>query len=146
MVAINKFVLEPTDENLEHLKKVKGRQTYWHTTDFFQFDHSLENELSEIFDVYIDALMDSDEENEDEAIRKVGFLIGRMIVKAAQKAGISSQDYRDQFNNYATVILTPICIWYKDSLGNLHYSLMDNLQSEIDKTKASPKEDFTIRD
>jgi hypothetical protein len=126
---INNFVLEPTHENLERLKKVKGREVYWHTVDFFQFDPSLEDGLSVIFDTYVDALMESEEENEDEAIRKIGFSIGRMLVKAARKIGISSQVYRDQFNNYATVIWTPICIWQKDESGGMRYSLMSNLKS-----------------
>ena len=126
---MNKFILDPTDENLERLKKFNGREIYWHTADFFQFDPSLEDELSAIFHVYMDALMESEEENEDEAIRKIDFSIGRMLVNAARKIGISPQDYRDQFNNYTTVIWTPICIWRKDESGEMSYSLMSNLQS-----------------
>lgn len=125
--VMNKFILEPTDENLECLKKVKGREVYWHTVDFLQFDPRLEDELSVIFDAYMDALMESEEDDEDEAIRKIGFSIGRMLVKAARKIGISPQDYRDQFNNYATVISTPICIWRKNESGEMSYSLMSNL-------------------
>ena len=124
----NKFVLEPTDENLERHKRVQGGKVYWHSADFFQFDCSLEKELSVIFDAYMDALMESDEEDEDETERKIGLSLGRMIVKAARRVGISSQDYRDQFNNYATVIWTPICIWRKDNSGKISYSLMSNLQ------------------
>ena len=127
--VMNKFILEPTNENLERLKKVQGRESYWHTADFFQFDPSLKDELSIIFDAYMDALMESEAENEDEAIRKIGFSIGRMLVKAARKIGISPQDYRDQFNNCATVIWTPICIWRKNESGEMSYSLMSNLQS-----------------
>ena len=119
------YILEPTDENLERLKKIKGKEVYWHTADFFQFDSSLENELSVIFDTYMDALMESEEE--DEAIRKIGFSIGRMLVKAARKIEISPEDSRDQFNNFATVIWTPICIWRKDESGKISYSLMSNL-------------------
>lgn len=126
---MNKFVLEPTDENLERYKRVNGTNTYWHTADFFQFDRSFEDELSIILDAYIDALKESDEDDEDEAVRKIGFSIGKMLVKAARKAGISPQDYRDQFNNFATVIWTPICIWRKDNSGEISYSLKSNLPS-----------------
>ena len=125
--VMNKLILEPNDENLERLKKVKGKEIYWHSADFFQFDPSLENELSVIFDTYMDALMESEEEDEDEAIRKIGFSIGRMLVKAARKIGISPEDCRNQFNNYATVIWTPICMWRKDESGEISYSLMSNL-------------------
>jgi hypothetical protein len=52
-----------------------------------------------------------------------------MIVKAAREAGISPQDYRDQFNNYVAVIWTPICIWRKDELGKTSYSVVSGLQS-----------------
>ena len=83
--------------------------------------------MSVIFDAYIDVLMESDEEDENEAIGN--FLIGRMIVKAAREAGISPQDYRDQFNNYVAVIWSPICIWRKDELGKTSYSLVSGLQS-----------------
>ncbi|MBE9146326.1 hypothetical protein [Planktothrix mougeotii] len=124
---MNKFILEATDENLELLKKFKGSEVYWHTADFFEFDLSLKDSLSVIFDAYMDALMESEEDDEDEAIRKIGFSIGRMLVKAARKMGISSQDYRHQFNNYVTVIWTPICIWRKDESGKMRYSLMSNL-------------------
>ena len=83
--------------------------------------------MSVIFDAYMDVLMESDEEDENEAIGN--FLIGRMIVKAAREAGISPQDYRDQFNNYVAVIWSPICIWRKDELGKTSYSLVSGLQS-----------------
>ena len=126
---MNKFVVEPTDENLELYKTVKGSKSYWHTADFFQFNHNFENEMSVIFDAYMDVLMESDEEDENEAIGKNFFSIGRMIVKAAREAGISPQDYRDQFNNYVAVIWTPICIWRKDELGKTSYSLVSGLQS-----------------
>ena len=65
---MNKFVVEPTDENLELYKRVKGSKSYWHTADFFQFNHNLKNEMSVIFDAYMDVLMESDEEDENEAI------------------------------------------------------------------------------
>jgi len=123
---MNKFVLEPTDENLERLKKTKGREVYWHTADFFQFDPAIEDELSVIFDAYMDALMESEDDEENAAL-KIGFSIGRMLVKSARRIGISSQDYRDQFNNYATVIFTPICIWRKDKSGEISYSLKSSL-------------------
>ena len=83
--------------------------------------------MSVIFDAYMDVLMESDEEDENEAIGN--FLIGRIIVKAAREAGISPQDYRDQFNNYVAVIWSPICIWRKDELGKTSYSLVSGLQS-----------------
>ena len=85
--------------------------------------------MSVIFDAYMDVLMESDEEDENEAIGKKFFSIGRMIVKAAREAGISPQDYRDQFNNYVAVIWSPICIWRKDELGKTSYSLVSGLQS-----------------
>ncbi len=58
---MNKFVLEPTDENLERHKRVKGTNTYWHTADFFQYDHSFKDELDLILDAYIDAIRESEE-------------------------------------------------------------------------------------
>lgn len=124
---MNKFVLEPTDENLERLKKTKDQAVYWYTADFFQFDPSIEDELSVIFDAYMDALMASDEKDEAETTHKIGFSIGRMLVKTARKIGISSQDCRDQFNHYAKVIWTPICIWRKDESGETSYSLKSSL-------------------
>lgn len=127
---INKFFLEPTDENLERLRKGKGKEVYWHTADFFLYDPNLADELSIILDAYMEELMES-EDDEDEAIRKIGFSTGRMLVKAAKKIGISSQDYRDQFNNFATVIWTPICIWRKDESGKISHSLMSNLTSNL---------------
>ncbi len=127
LLMINKFCLEPTDENLERLKKGKGKEVYWHTADFYLFDPNLADELSIILDAYMEKLMESEEEDEDEAIHKIGLSTGRMIVKAAKKIGISSQDYRDQFNNFATVIWTPICIWRKDESGKISYSLRSNL-------------------
>lgn len=51
---MNKFILKPTDENLERLKKVKGTTVYWHTADFFRYDSAIEDELSVIFDAYSD--------------------------------------------------------------------------------------------
>jgi hypothetical protein len=124
---MNTFIVEPTAENLERYKRVQGEKVYWHTADFFWFDPSLEDELAAIFDAYMDALMESEEDDDDEAIRKLIFPIGRLLIKAAQKAGISPQDYRDQFNNYATVIWTPICIWYKDESGHVRHTLKSNL-------------------
>ena len=122
---INKFVLEPTDENLERYKITKNDKIYWHTADFFKYEPKLENELSDIFDVYMDAIMDTeDEEDEDEVIRKMGFSIAKIIVKIAKRLNISSKDLRDQFNNYATVIWTPICVWKKDDSGKISYSLV----------------------
>ena len=122
---INKFVLEPTDENLERYKIIKNGKIYCHTADFFKYEPKLENELSDIFDVYMDAIIDTeDEDDEDEVNRKIGFSIARMIVKTAKRLNISSKDLRDQFNNYATVIWTPICVWKKDDSGKINYSLI----------------------
>jgi len=42
---MNKFILEPTDENLERFKKVKGTTVYWHTADFFRYDSAIKDEL-----------------------------------------------------------------------------------------------------
>lgn len=78
----------------------------------------------------MDALMESDEEDEEKIIRKMGFSIGRLIVKAAKKTGISPNEYRDQFENYVKVIWTPICIWQKNESGAVNYSLMSSLQAK----------------
>jgi hypothetical protein len=59
----------------------------------------------------------------------MGFSIGRLIVKAARKAGISSKEYREQFDNYVKVIWTPICIWQKNESGEVNCSLLSNLQA-----------------
>ena len=124
---MNKLILEPTAQNIEGYKKVQNNEVYWLTADFFLFDRRLEEELSVIFDAYVEAVMEDDKEDEDEELRRIGFSIGRRIVKAARKAGLSPQDYRDHFNNYATVIFTPICIWQKGESGEIRYSLMSNL-------------------
>jgi hypothetical protein len=50
-----------------------------------------------------------------------------MIVKGTRKNNISPQDYRDQFEHYATVIWTPIYNMEKDELGKISYSLKSNL-------------------
>lgn len=127
---MNKFIVEPTDENLKRYRRVQNGVTYWHTADFFQFNKNLEDDLSTIFEAYMDALMESDEEDEEKIIRKMGFSIGRLIVKAAKKAGISPNEYRDQFENYVKVIWTPICIWQKNESGAVNYSLMSSLQAK----------------
>ncbi|WP_373478318.1 hypothetical protein [Geminocystis sp.] len=118
---MNKFILEPTDENLERLKKIKGTKVYWHTADFFRFDSSIRDELSIIFDDYMDIFFEWKPTDKNE------FSIARMIVKAARKNKISPQDYRDQFENYITVIWTPVCLWRKDEFGKISYSLKSNL-------------------
>lgn len=123
--AKNKYVIEPTVENLERYQRVEGTKTYWHTSDFFKYDRNLEAELSDILNAYTDALEEFDEECE----RTIELSIGRRIVKAARKAGISPQDYRDQFNNFGAVIWTPICIWREDESGNMRYSLTNSLES-----------------
>lgn len=124
---MNKFTLEPTDENLERFKRFQDGKAYWHTADFFHFDCKLSNELSIIFDVYIDKMMESVDDNDEVIIHKIEFSIARMLVKAARETGISPQDYRDQFNNYAMVVWTPICIWYKDESGNIRHCFRNNL-------------------
>ena len=43
---------------------------------FFQFNHNLKNEMSVIFDAYMDVLMESDEEDENEAIGNFFWLVG----------------------------------------------------------------------
>ena len=63
--------------------------------------------------------MDSEDENK--------FTLGRIVVNAARKAGISSREYLEQLDNYQVVMLTPVCIWYKDKLGNMKYTLSSNL-------------------
>lgn len=50
------------------------------------------------------------ESDGDGDARKIGFSSARLIVKAARKVGISSRNYEEQFNNFATVIWTPVCV------------------------------------
>jgi hypothetical protein len=52
---MNKFIVELTDENLKRYRRVQNGVTYWHTEDFFRFDRNLEDDLSTIFDAYMDA-------------------------------------------------------------------------------------------
>lgn len=128
---MKKYILEPTNRNLERLKKVKNGEVYWHTADFFQVDPRLKEEMWEILEIYLDIIEETKEEDVEEATRKVRFLVGRMLVKAARKIGISPQDARDQFDNCATATLSPICIWRKDESGEMQYSLMGALPSEM---------------
>lgn len=124
---MSQFLLEPTEDNLKRYERVKNGKRYWHTADFWLFDSRLEDEFSEIFDVYMEMLMADESEDETPALSKIGFSIGRMLVQSARRAGISPRDYCDQFNNYTTVIWLPICIWTTDEAGELHYSLRSNL-------------------
>jgi len=124
---MNKFVVEPTDKNIELYKTVKGSKSYWHTADFFSLTTTLKMKCRSFLMptwMYLWSLM-----KRTKMRLSAIFLIGRMIVKAAREAGISPQDYRDQFNNYVAVIWTPICIWRKDELGKTSYSLVSGLQS-----------------
>ena len=124
----NKFVLEPTNENLERYKKLKDGKVYWQTADFFKYDPELENILSKILDVYMDAMMDDDgEDDEDRVERRIAYSIAKMIVIEARKLNISSKDLRKQFDNFATVIWTPICVWKKDDSGKINYLLISGL-------------------
>ncbi len=125
----SQYLVEPTNENLELYQRVNSGIVYWHTSDFFLYDEALESYFSDIFDVYMDALIESEEDDDERFTRRISFKIGRLIVKAAKEVGISPKDFRDQFANYTTVIWTPICIWRKDSLGKVGYSLMSNLPS-----------------
>ena len=124
---INRFVLEPTDENLERHKRIKNGNIYWHTADFYKYDPKLEDELSEIFDAYMDAIMNDEGEDEDAELRRIGYSIGKMIVLTARRLKISPKDLRDWFDNFATVVWTPICVWKKDNSGKLSPSLMSGI-------------------
>ena len=127
MVA-NKFIVEPTNENLERYKKLKDGKAYWQTADFFKYDPELEKILSEILDVYMDAMMNEEkDDDEDRVERRIAYSIAKMIVIKARKLNISSKDLRDRFDNFATVIWTPICVWNKDDFGKINYSLTSGL-------------------
>lgn len=69
------------------------------------------------------------ESDGDGDARKIGFSSARLIVKAARKVGISSRNYEEQFNNFATVIWTPVCVWHEDKSGKISHSLMSSLQA-----------------
>lgn len=109
------MIIQPTRENLNSLKKIKNRLTYWHTADFFPFDHELADSLTDT----AFALMDIEDEEK--------FTSGKIVVKAARKAGISAKQYLEQLSNYELVMLTPICIWQEDEHGNFKYSLSSSL-------------------
>ncbi|NEO84397.1 MAG: hypothetical protein F6J87_09110 [Spirulina sp. SIO3F2] len=123
---MNKFILEPTDENLERLKRSEAGKVYWHTKDFFWFDPAIENELATLLETYMDVVMES-EEDDDKVDRRLVIVIGRMLVELARKVGTSAQDCRNQFDNFIAVIWTPICIWHKDESGKIRYSLKSKL-------------------
>lgn len=56
---MNKFILEPTDENLERFKKkLKEQQFIGIQPIFFRYDSAIEDELSVIFDAYSDVFED----------------------------------------------------------------------------------------
>lgn len=130
---MNKFQVEPTDENLERFKQVQGDVIYWHTKDFWTFDESLRGDLGYILNFATDALFDEDlDEPEEVAERRLAFATGRLIVQTAKEIGMSPRDFRDQFNNFTTVIWTPICIWYKDEAGEMKYQLRSNLPGHED--------------
>ncbi|MGB0560549.1 MAG: hypothetical protein ACPGVO_01940 [Spirulinaceae cyanobacterium] len=117
---MNKFVLEPNEENLERLKRNENGKVYWHTMDFFHFDSKIEDDLSDILIAYVDVESEEDEE-------KLELLIERMLGQLADRIGVSMQDCRSQLDNYARVVLTPICIWWRDETGKMRYSLKSKL-------------------
>lgn len=123
----NLYITEPTTSNLELYKKTKCDISYWHTKDFFKFDEKIVDKLDYLLDVYMDALTDSESENEENDIFKIEFKLGRLIVKTAQELDIEPRDLKDQLNNYASVIWTPICIWKKDESGTVKYTLCSGL-------------------
>ncbi|MGI0486403.1 hypothetical protein ACN4EK_13265 [Pantanalinema rosaneae CENA516] len=121
------YLVEPTDQNLQRYQREANSISYWHTADFFRYDKTLEDSLSNLFDTYTDLLFESDEDDEDTAIRRVNLKMGRLLIQTARERGIAPKELRDQLNNFATVIWTPICIWRKRPSGEMSYTLMSNL-------------------
>ncbi|MDV3001172.1 MAG: hypothetical protein N5P05_002778 [Chroococcopsis gigantea SAG 12.99] len=124
---MNDYIVDPNDENLKRLQRFNGGEVYWHTEDFFRFDSDLTDELDAIFEVYMDAFKESEGDDDEVAERRVGFLTAKKIVETARRLGISPRNLRDQFDNFATVVFTPICLWRRDEPGVIHRSLMSNL-------------------
>ena len=79
----------------------------------------------------MDAIIDGEGEDEDEdaELRRIGYSIGKMIVMAAKRLNISSRDLRNQFNNYATVVWTPVCVCRKNDSGKISRSLMSGISA-----------------
>lgn len=121
------YLVEPTDQTLQRYQREANGIRYWHTADFFRYDQTLEDLLANLFDTYTDLLFESDEDDEDAVIRRVNFKLGRLLIQTARERGIAPQALRDQLNNFATVIWTPICIWRKSPSGEVSYTLMSNL-------------------
>ena len=46
------YLVEPTDENLQRYQREANGTKYWHTADFFRYDKTLEDCLSDLFDAY----------------------------------------------------------------------------------------------
>lgn len=123
----SQYLVEPTDQNLQRYQRETNGISYWHTADFFRYNQNLEDLLAHLFNTYTDLLFESDEDDEDTAIRRVNFTMGRLLIQTARERGIAPQDLRDQLNNFATIIWTPICIWRKSPSGEVSYALMSNL-------------------
>jgi hypothetical protein len=121
------YLVEPTDQNLQRYQRETNGISYWHTADFFRYDKTLKDSLAHLFDTYTEMLFESDAVDEDTAIRRVNFKMGRLLIQAARERGIAPQALRDQLNNFATVIWTPICIWHKNPSGEMSYALMSSL-------------------
>jgi hypothetical protein len=56
--------------------------------------------LSNLFDTYTDLLFESDDVDEDTALRRVNFKMGRLLIQTARKRGIAPQALRDQLKNW----------------------------------------------
>ncbi|MBD2073038.1 hypothetical protein H6F86_03875 [Phormidium sp. FACHB-592] len=125
--ALQSNLIEPTDQNLQRYQRETNGMSYWHTADFFYYDKALEVCLSDLFDTYTDLLFESDDVDEDTVLRRVNFQMGRLLIQTARERGIAPQALRDQLNNFATVIWTPICIWHKNLSGEMSYALMSSL-------------------
>ncbi|MBD2261113.1 hypothetical protein [Pseudanabaena sp. FACHB-2040] len=131
----SQYMLEPTDENLERYQREANGVRYWHTADFFLYDKPLEIFLSNLLDIYNDLLFNSDDVDEETEMRRFSFKFGRPLIQQARELGIAPRDLGEQFDNYATVIWLPVCIWQKDAFGKMGYTLMNNIPT----TKATIK-------
>lgn len=136
------YLVEPTEQNLQRYQRETNGMRYWHTADFFRYDETLEDWLAHLFDTYAELLFESDDVDEDTVIRRATFKIGRLLIQTAREKNIAPQALRNQLNNYATAIWTPICIWHKQPSGEVSYTLMSNLPTRkppSDVTCYSPR-------
>ncbi|MFM7427415.1 MAG: hypothetical protein ACKO7W_20850 [Elainella sp.] len=121
------YILEPTPENLQRYRRERDDITYWHTADFWRYDDDLQDCLADLSDTYTELLFGSDEPDEDRALRQIQLKMGRLIIEEARARGIDPKNLRDQLNAYATILMTPICIWKTSPTGEISYSLNSNL-------------------